>query len=296
MGQRTSDLTRLNVADRDGCIAALNGVFEDAPWVVERVLAARPFATVGDLHMAMMGVVAAASAQQQLDFLNGHPELGGTIADARALGEASRREQSELGFDRLGKEEEGRYQRLNAAYRQRFGFPFIICTRRHTRDSILASFKRRLASTPEAELAAAMQEIGHITRLRLVQRLDGPGKPKTEGRLSTHVLDTAAGRPAEGVHIVLRECGSCAVNVLKTAVTNADGRTDPPLLHAAPLRIGSYELAFHVGEYFAARGTVTSDPPYLDVVPIRFAVAEPEGYYHVPLLVSPWSYATYRGS
>ena len=296
MGQASIELARLNTADRGAFVAALGAIFEDASWVAERAFTARPFATVADLHKAMMGVVSAASSQDQLAFLRGHPELGGKVAQSGAMAEASRQEQGALGLDRLSEEEFEQFELLNVGYRVRFGFPFIICVRRHTRDSVLANFARRLNNSPEAELAAAMQEIGHITRLRLAEHVDGPGKPKTDGRLSTHVLDTVSGKPAGGVRVVLSEQGKSAVGVLKEATTNADGRTDLPLLHGAPLRIGTYEIAFHVGAYFAASGTPTADPPYLDVVPIRFSIAEAEGHYHVALLVSPWSYSTYRGS
>jgi len=296
MGQASIELARLNTADRGAFVAALGAIFEDAPWVAERAFAARPFATVVDLHRAMLDAVNAAGEQAQLAFVRGHPELGGKVARAGAMTDASRQEQGGLGLDRLSDAEYERFGRLNSAYRVRFGIPFIICVRRHTRDSILASFERRLGNSPETERAAALEEIGHITRLRLAEQVDGPGKPKTDGRLSTHVLDTASGKPAGGIRVVLTERGASAVGVLKETVTNADGRTDPPLLHGAPLRIGSYEIAFHIGAYFAASGTPTADPAYLDVVPIRFAIAEPEGHYHVPLLVSPWSYSTYRGS
>jgi 2-oxo-4-hydroxy-4-carboxy-5-ureidoimidazoline decarboxylase len=95
---------------------------------------------------------------------------------------------------------------------------------------------------------------------------------------------------------VLKELGASAEGLLKETVTNADGRTDAPLLGGGPLRIGSYEIAFHMGPYFAAQAVATSRPPFLDVVPIRFAIAEPEAHYHVPLLASPWAYSTYRGS
>ena len=83
---------------------------------------------------------------------------------------------------------------------------------------------------------------------------------------------------------------------LTTAVTNADGRTDQPLIGGRPLPIGRYELRFSVGDHFRSRGIEAGDPPFLDVVPLRFSIAEPEGHYHVPLLCSPWSYSTYRGS
>jgi 2-oxo-4-hydroxy-4-carboxy-5-ureidoimidazoline decarboxylase len=103
----------------------------------------------------------------QLAFVRGHPELGGKLARAGAMTAASRSEQGGVGLDRLDDEEFARFARLNAAYRERFGFPFIICVRRHTRASILAEFERRLGNDPAAELATALAEIGHITRLRL---------------------------------------------------------------------------------------------------------------------------------
>ncbi len=116
------------------------------------------------------------------------------------------------------------------------------------------------------------------------------------GRLSTHVLDTVNGRPAAGVSVALfRLSGESREPVVQTA-TNADGRTDAPLMTGQAFQAGSYELVFQVGAYFRSIGTATADPPFLDVVPIRFQIADPDGHYHVPLLVSPWSYSTYRGS
>ena len=137
----------------------------------------------------------------------------------------------------------------------------------------------------------ALGEIGHITRLRLVDRVAGPGMPKTSGHLSAHVLDTARGRAAEGVKIELFREGV----LTSQAVTNHDGRSDEPLLPDGPLRIGRYELRFHVEDYFAGWPNVT-DPPWYDVIPVRFGVSEPEGHYHIPLLLGAWTYTTYRGS
>jgi 2-oxo-4-hydroxy-4-carboxy-5-ureidoimidazoline decarboxylase len=296
MTRMVTDLSALNGAERGTFVAALGGIFENAPWVAERVVASRPFATVADLHRAMVEAVAASGEAQQLDLIRGHPELGSKVGQAPAMTIESRSEQGGLGLDRLSEAEFARFNELNAAYRARFGFPFIICVRRHTRDSILAEFARRLANAPPQERAAALEEIGYITRLRLVEAVDGPGKPKTDGRLSTHVLDTVSGKPAAGVRVILTERGASAESVLAQTATNADGRTDAPLIGGAPLRIGTYEIAFHIGAYFAAKGVTAARPPFLDVVPIRFAVAEPEGHYHVPLLASPWSYSTYRGS
>jgi len=117
------------------------------------------------------------------------------------------------------------------------------------------------------------------------------------GLLTTHVLDTAQGRPAAGMHIALWRLGAGDSRVLiKTVRTNEDGRTGEPLLAGAELLAGHYELVFATGPYFAAQGLSLSDPPFLDEVPVRFAVADPEAHYHVPLLASPWAYSTYRGS
>ncbi|HSE92042.1 MAG TPA: hydroxyisourate hydrolase [Methylomirabilota bacterium] len=115
--------------------------------------------------------------------------------------------------------------------------------------------------------------------------------------LTTHVLDTARGRPAAGLRVDLAVIeGDGRTRLVKTVATNADGRTDGPLLAEGEMQAGCYELVFHVGAYFSAAGLPVTDPPFLDAVPIRFAIAEPDAHYHVPLLVSPYGYSTYRGS
>lgn len=289
-------LENLNDATTAQFVAALGDVFENAPWVAEATAAARPFATVTALHDAMIRAVRSASPEMRLALINGHPELAGKVARAGAMTDASKAEQGSLGLDKLSDSEFARFGELNAAYRAKFAIPFIVCVRRHTRDSILATFAKRLANTRDHEIETALEEIGYITRLRVVGKVDGPGLPKTDGHLSTHVLDTTNGRPAAGVHIELHEIGASARALLVSTTTNADGRTDGPLLSRAPLRIGTYELTFDVGTYFSAHDAPVSDPPYLGVVPVRFTITEPEGHYHVPLLVSPWGYTTYRGS
>src|SRR4029079_2300619 len=288
MPSPTRTLSCLNGLPAPSIVAALGGVFEHAPWVAEATAPGRPYPTVTALHNAMMQAVRRTAPERQLAFIAGHPELGSQIKRAD-LTDHSRSEQRGLELDRLSAEEFDRFSRLNAAYREKFGFPFIVCVRRHTRDSILRQFERRLAHDRETEREAALQEIGLITRLRLVALLAGPAVPVTTGRLSTHVLDAAKGRPASGVRIALHEIGGSARALLKEAVTNADGRTGAPLIAGDPLRIGTYELTFHMGDYFCGAG-------FLDIVPIRFSIAEPEGHTHVPLLVTPWSYTTYRGS
>jgi 5-hydroxyisourate hydrolase len=115
------------------------------------------------------------------------------------------------------------------------------------------------------------------------------------GRLTTHVLDTAQGRPGAGMRIDLFAVAEGRRH-LKSVETNSDGRCDDPLLDGAPLALGAYELVFHAAEYFARQGVSLAEPPFLDEIVIRFGIADADGHYHVPLLVSPWSYSTYRGS
>jgi 5-hydroxyisourate hydrolase len=115
------------------------------------------------------------------------------------------------------------------------------------------------------------------------------------GRLTTHVLDTAAGRPAAGLKIELYRLAD-RPELVKTVTTNADGRVDGPLLEGADLATGSYELVFHAGDYLRRSGASLPDPLFLDVIPIRFGIAAPSEHYHVPLLISPYGYSTYRGS
>jgi 5-hydroxyisourate hydrolase len=115
--------------------------------------------------------------------------------------------------------------------------------------------------------------------------------------LTTHVLDVTSGRPADGVRIELYElAGGSERKRIADVLTNADGRTDKPLMTAGQARAGRFELVFHAGDYFRRRRAELADPPFLDIIPIRFGVADPKAHYHVPLLVSPWSYSTYRGS
>ena len=116
-------------------------------------------------------------------------------------------------------------------------------------------------------------------------------------RISTHVLDTAHGVPAPGVRLALHRLGADgAEELVAERTTNADGRTDVPLLAGDAIPVGRYVITFHAGDYFRARGEPLPDPPFVDVVRLHFGVADPAGHYHVPLLVSPWAYSTYRGS
>ena len=116
------------------------------------------------------------------------------------------------------------------------------------------------------------------------------------GSLTTHVLDIAQGKPAAGVAITLLRVNGDERERVLDVVTDENGRTDQPLLRDADFRAGTYELVFAIGAYFAGRNVPGGDPPFLDAVTVRFTVSDPDAHYHVPLLATPWSYTTYRGS
>jgi 5-hydroxyisourate hydrolase len=120
--------------------------------------------------------------------------------------------------------------------------------------------------------------------------------PTGTGRLTTHVLDTARGKPAAGLVIELKRIDGLEHHLVKTVSTNSDGRVDGPLLSGMELEPGAYELVFHAGDYLRSTGEILPDPAFLDVIPIRFGIADTAAHYHVPLLISAYGYSTYRGS
>jgi 2-oxo-4-hydroxy-4-carboxy-5-ureidoimidazoline decarboxylase len=292
-----ASLEELNGGTRAAFIDALGDIFEHSPWVAEAAASQRPFPTLAALYDSLSAALLRAGAQQQLAVVQAHPDLAGKAARAGTLTTESTAEQASAGLDRLSDEDYATFHRLNEAYKQKFGFPFIIGVRRHTKDSILDQLERRRSHDIEAERNTALGEILRIVALRLDQRVRAPDRLPVHGRLSTHVLDNFSGRPAQGVTIELFEMSKSDERRLVTrGMTNHDGRTEGPLIGERPLPIGRYELRFAVGAYYQALKATQADPPFLDVVPVRFAVSEPEGHYHVPLLCTPWSYTTYRGS
>jgi 2-oxo-4-hydroxy-4-carboxy-5-ureidoimidazoline decarboxylase len=290
-------LEELNACTQGDFVAALANIFEYSPWVAEGAFAARPFAGVNALFAAMKTAVERAPDELRLSLIKSHPDLADKTRRAAGLTAESTAEQNSVGLDRLSDAEYEAFERVNNAYRSKFGFPYIVCVRRHTRDSILADFERRLPNDAATETKTSIEEICRIAALRLDQLVIASDRLPVHGRLSTHVLDNVSGKPAAGIEVELVERSWLgASRVVTRAITNADGRTDQPLIGGRPVPIGRYELNFGVGKYFKERKVPLSDPPFLDDIGLRFAVSEPEGHLHVPLLVTPWSYATYRGS
>lgn len=157
----------LSQLDREAFRRALGGVFEQSAWVADRAFDHRPFPTLDALHAAMVEIVRHASRAEQLALIRAHPDLAGKAARAGTMSAASVAEQARAGLDRLTDEEYERFERLNHAYRERFGFPFIIAVRAHDTRAILSAFEQRLGNTVDDEVAAALAQIGEIARRRL---------------------------------------------------------------------------------------------------------------------------------
>ena len=160
-------IAEINALDEAAFSARLGGIYEHSPWVAQRAWPRRPFASVQALQAAMQDALIAAQPSEQLALIRAHPELAGRLAIAGQLTEASRSEQSAAGLNQCTPEEFAQLQALNAAYRAKFGFPFIVAVRGLTRAGIIAAMRRRLGNTIDEERAASLREIGRIAQLRL---------------------------------------------------------------------------------------------------------------------------------
>lgn len=169
----TLSLATLNTISREAFTGLLGGIFEDSPWVAEGAWQARPFENLSALHHAMVAVVQGAGADKQLELLCAHPDLAGKAALAGELTAASKSEQAGAGLDRLTPEEYTRFHALNDAYKAKFGFPFVLAVKGHTKESILTSFEERLPNAAATERRRALQEVAKIARFRLAALLGG---------------------------------------------------------------------------------------------------------------------------
>ncbi len=286
-------LDDLNARDAAGFVEALAGLYEHSPWIPEQVAGRRPFDSLTALHAAMTEAVNAAGEEATLALLRNHPDLAGRAAVAGELTPASSSEQASAGLDSLSEAEMAHFQDLNARYQERFGFPFIKAVRGADKARILAAFEGRVDNGWHQELATALAEVGKIAWLRLLATV----APAPTGKLTTHILDTAGGCPAARLPLKLWYMDAEAAPALVGEfVTNDDGRLDGPALQGADFRPGLYQWVFEAGVYFARAGHATSATPFLDRIPLSFGISNPEAHYHVPLLLSPWSISTYRGS
>jgi 2-oxo-4-hydroxy-4-carboxy-5-ureidoimidazoline decarboxylase len=161
------DMNAINAMDRAAFVQKFGGIFEKSPWVAEKAWEKRPFASIDDLHAAMVNIVKHSPVPNQLALLQSHPDLAGKEAQAGAMTASSVSEQASAGLNALSKAEMAQISDLNAAYKQKFGFPFIIAVRMHTKEGIFFEFNRRLANETQAEFANDLQNVYAITRLRL---------------------------------------------------------------------------------------------------------------------------------
>ena len=161
-------LAQINALSHTAFVAALGPLFEGSPWIADSTWPARPFAGIDQLHQALCATMYAAPIERQVALIQAHPDLAGKAAIAGQLTAESAREQSSAGLSRLAPEQFASFMRLNQAYRERFGFPFVICAREHNSASILEQFAARLEHTRAHEIATALGEIAKIARLRLL--------------------------------------------------------------------------------------------------------------------------------
>lgn len=282
-------------ASKEAFVGALGGVYEKSPWVAERAFASAPFESVTGLAAAMVAVVGRASEEEVVALLRAHPDLAGKAALAGELTAESTVEQQRAGLGSLTEAELARFEELNGRYRAAFGWPFILAVRQASKRTVLAAFERRVAAGKAAELAECVAQVHKIAWMRLLDVVEGNGA----GFLTCHVLDTCRGCPARGMAVSLRRLGDHGAGLPEeyAFTTNADGRLEGgPALRGAAFVPGAYEWTFRVGEYFASAGVPVAAQPFLGDVPIRFGIDNPEEHYHVPLLCSPWTFSTYRGS
>ncbi len=235
-----------------------------APRWASAVAAGRPYATAD----ALQDAAAAALTDADLDAaLTGHPRIGG-----RSAGGVSGREQAGVGDAVLAALAEG-----NRTYEERFGHVYLVCASGRSGEELLATLHARLGHDPATERAVALRELAVINRLRLRRMV-------ASSTLSTHVLDAALGRPAAGVGVRLERDGE----VLAEAVSDGDGR----VRELGAVDTGTHRITFATGEYFTSTGQAGFYPE----VSVTFAVTDVSVHHHIPLLLSPFAYSTYRGS
>jgi len=314
--------------------AAIGGIYEKTPWVVEAfyndnlspsldpsIIAATKerITNVKLLFDEIKQYVVNGEKEKQLELLKSHPDLCLKLAPPKEDGAAaaggdnaditneSRQEQGRAGLSTLTTEERTKFTELNDKYKERFQFPFILAVRNASKHTVLSALEGRVTSTVEEEIACAVSQVHKIAWMRLLLNVDHPeGADGHGGFLTCHVLDTANGIPASGMRIELYKLvdrpetngvRTQQKRLLRTFLTDSDGRLGGPALAGTDFDVGQYEWMFYAGDYFAKfSGSRITGTPFLDVIPLSFGLDDPTEHYHVPLLVSPWSYSTYRGS
>ena len=283
------DLTRADFVARFG------GVFEHSPWVAESAYDRgldSTCETAAGLHRIMADAMQSGSETRQSELINAHPDLAGRLARAGRLTADSTKEQASAGLDQLTDEERTHFTTLNDAYKAKFGFPFITAVRLHdSLKSVFMALEQRTQNELDVEMAESLRQIGEVLRGRVGKLFGIP-----MGWLSMHVLDNVSGLPANGMAFSLSMLQGKKWSVISEGRTNAEGRTEAPLLCDASMKRGVYQFEFGVADYFRQQGAEIAEIPFLDRVPVRFGIDDLALHYHVPLLCTPWAYSTYRGN
>ncbi|KAL3900154.1 MAG: hypothetical protein SGARI_006303 [Bacillariaceae sp.] len=281
-------------------VEALGGIYEHSPWVAEAFV--KDYSNMGDITTItelannLKSIVDSASHEQKMALLDAHPDLCEKVEKMKELTAESQEEQSKAGLQSMEGDELDNFKRMNRDYNAKFGFPFILAVRNASKNTVLSALGGRLPNSQQEEFVTAIQQVHKIAWMRLLSKIN---TEDAKGFLTCHVLDTANGIPAANMKIVLnRLTPDDHAGVVGEFVTNEDGRLEggPALKGGKEFTVGTYEWTFYAGDYFASKGTYTSGTPFLDVIPLRFGIDNPDDHYHVPLLVSPWSFSTYRGS
>jgi 2-oxo-4-hydroxy-4-carboxy-5-ureidoimidazoline decarboxylase len=288
-----ADANRILEQGGESAMGLLGSIYEKSPWVVTELLKQKKltFDSVTEIAAVLKKIVDSQDKETRLKLIQAHPDLAGKAALAGDVTDESKAEQARAGLSTLTRDEMDEFNHLNDAYKSKFGFPFILAVRNATKFTILDAFRARLDNSTTHEFDQCMAQIHKIAWMRLLTTIEW----KPVGFLTCHVLDTARGCPAAGMRITLSKIDNGTSKEIRSFVTNDDGRTGRAL-DGHDFAPGTYEWVFHCGPYFAKSGLNTSGTPFLDDVPIRFGIDNPEDHYHVPLLVSPWSFSTYRGS
>lgn len=246
-------LDSINRMNREQFVDALGWVFEHSPWVAERAWISRPFSSFGQLSSKLEEAVEQSALDEQLALLCAHPDLAGKLK----MTEISVNEQRGAGLDELSPEDYEQFRASNQAYKDKFGFPFIIAVRGLNTDSIYAALGKRLGGEWDKERILALKEVFKIAQFRLSDLITSPN----DGKLTTHVLDVSCGTPASGMKLELWEIdGEEGRRLLRSVVTDADGRLDAPLLSCGELKVGQYELFFTLPNIFGRRAWPGKNP------------------------------------
>lgn len=282
-------------------VSVLGGIYEHSPWVAEEFTkeseeTLKAISTVSELAARLKAIVNDSSDEQKLALLRAHPDLCAKVEAMKKLTKESQEEQSRSGLQSITGDELVSFKAMNESYKNKFGFPFILAVRNASKSTVLGALEGRLNnSSSQREFNTALEQVHNIAWMRLLTKVNTDA---AAGFLTCHVLDTANGIPAEKMKIVLtRLTPEESAGVIGEFITNDDGRLEGgPALKGEKFLVGTYQWEFHTGDYFASKGQKLNGTPFLDVIPIRFGIDNPDDHYHVPLLVSPWGFSTYRGS